>query len=165
MGTAAWRSAGRDRKRWGGGDASTLTGVTLCSASGREQQSALGTEEGRNEQLDPAAKFHGSGSGLSTGAGAAAGQRDAELHAVTELPQAARSSWENPISFPLGEERLSLHCSAALKPFCCRCSKGLKEHMGGGTDTKHCGFPRKDRAPARSKSLPAEQEAANDHHQ
>lgn len=165
MGTAAWRSAGRDRKRWGGGDASTLAGVMLCSASGREQQSALGTEEGRNEQLDPAAKFHGSGSGLSTGAGAAAGQRDAELHAVTELPQAAHSSWENPISFPLGEERLSLHCSAALKPFCCRCSKGLKEHMGGGTDTKHCGFPRKDRAPARSKSLPAEQEAANDHHQ
>lgn len=155
---------GETERDGGGGDASTLTGVMLCSASGREQQSALGTEEARNEQLDPAAKFHGSGSGLSTGAGAAAGQRDAELHAVTELPQAARSSWENPISFPLGEERLSLHCSAALKPFCCRCSKGLKEHMGGGTDTKHCGFPRKDRAPARSKSLPAEQEAANDHH-
>lgn len=61
MGTAAWRSAGRDRKRWGGGDASTLAGVMLCSASGREQQSALGTEEARNEQLDPAAKFHGVG--------------------------------------------------------------------------------------------------------
>lgn len=56
-----------------------------------------------------------------------------ELPAVTELPRAARSSCENPILFPLGEERLSPHCSAALKPFRCRCSKGLKEHIGGHT--------------------------------
>lgn len=93
----------------------------------------MGAEEPRNGQLDPAAKLHGRGSGLSTGQVLLLGRGsgDVELLAVTELPRAARSSCANPILFPLGEERLSPHCSAALKPFCCRCSKGLKEHIGG----------------------------------
>lgn len=48
----------------------------LSIGQGAGQQPALGAEEPRNEQLDPAAKFHGRGFGLSTGAGAAAGQRE-----------------------------------------------------------------------------------------